>query len=687
LMKKHSLLFLLPLFILLLPPGARGQSRQSSAPVDITARDLSYDRAQNVYTAEGDVEVVQGTTRLNADHVLLNDTTKDAFAEGHVIFQDQGDTVHAEKMTYNLETNKGTIENGKIFIKKGDFYLTGDEIQKTGESTYVVRRGEFTTCGWDKPAWTFAAENVDLTVGGYATTKHTTFSIMGQKVFYLPWGIFPVNTQRQSGFLLPEFQLSSRDGTILRDAYFWAISKDTDATFFGDWIQDRGVKPGVEYRYALSEHTKGVWYGSIIDDMKYGHTRYEIRGKHEQLFGDMALKADIDHVSDFDYMKDFGRTFAETSENSLRSVAFIEKPLPRSLLTAGATHFDDLSQKNQDNVFNYLPFASFSTEYIPILGNKLYTDLTTGFTNFTRDTGDKFTRLAAQPSVRLPYSLNGLNFLFSGSIIENSYLMDRNSVGGKDTVHHEAVKGEGDVNIQLLKNGRTDLFGLGDVESIIMPRVQYTYMKNTTSFADIPSIDPSDRADDTNTLTYSLSHYFNAVTDGQAREISLLEIAQTYGLSGNLGAQPYLYEGSGHRLSDLRVRFTLFPNSTFWYVNEDVFNIYGQGLRISRNSVHYALPPIVQADVSHSYSKDPITKNNVNELLLNTMGKWKSFDLHYQIRYSFISDSWIDSLASVTYHPSCWGVTLTLVRTRRPEDTSVHVTFSLQGITQKLGGF
>jgi len=84
---------------------------------------------------------------------------------------------------------------------------------------------------------------------------------------------------------LPELTLSSSDGVKLLDSYFWAISRDQDATFSLQWIQDRGLKPGVEYRYALSEELKGVWYGTIIDDKEYDHTRYRIKGQHDQVVG------------------------------------------------------------------------------------------------------------------------------------------------------------------------------------------------------------------------------------------------------------------------------------------------------------------------------------------------------------------------------------------------------------------
>jgi LPS-assembly protein len=694
-MNRYRILIALFLLLLLPPLPARGEVARESAtsgPVDITARELKYNREQNIYTAQGDVEVKEGTRLLTADFVLYNDATKDAFAEGHVIFQDAEDVVHAERMSINTVTKRGTIEKGRIFVKSGNFYVTGNEIEKTGEYTYFLHQGEFTTCGFDRPDWTFKAKDVDMTVGGYATAKDATFSILGHPLLYLPWGVFPVRNERQSGFLLPTIQTSTADGVIFRDAYYWAIDKDKDGTFYFDWIQDRGVKPGVEYRYAPTETTNGFWYGSIFEDKKYNGTRYQIEGQHQQTFGDINFKADVNHVSDFNYLEDLGLTTTERAQNSLRSVTFAEKPFSGSLLTGEADYFQDLTQKHNDATLQYLPSLSYFSQYFSLLKEKLYGDVSADLTNFEQGTGDRTTRLVVTPTVRVPYSLNGLNFLFSGGVTEKSYETNQQSPGGRDTVHHEAATVSGDTNVEFLKNSSTSLFNLGQVQSIISPRVTYTYLKNDEAFAFVPSIDPADRTNDANILNYSLNHYFNAVKDNAIREVSLLEIEQTYGLSGRLEPQPFLYYGSGSRFSDIHARFTLFPTANIWYVHEDVLSIHGQGFTTMTNSVHYASSSLFQVDLSHSYGKEflepateQISKDSVNEIWLNTTTKWRQFDLNYQIWYSFLDHSWIDTVVALTYHPSCWGITFSLSKTRRPSDTSFHVSFNLQGITQKIG--
>ena len=550
----------------------------------------------------------------------------------------------------------------------------------------MVHKGQFTTCGWDKPSWTFVAQEVDVNMGEYATAYDTTFSVGGHSMLYLPWSMFPVKTERQSGFLVPQWQTSSRDGMIIRTAYFWAISKDTDATFFFDWIDQRGYKPGVEYRYALSDTTRGSWYATDIEDNKYHGDRYQIKGWHEEQFGDMTFKANVNYVSDYEYLFDLGRTTVERSENSANSVAFVEKPFPYSLLTVQTSYFRDLTQKDNSATQQYLPYATYFTEYLPFLKDKLYTDFTTDFVNFTPDTGDRVTRFTATPSARLPYSWNGLNFLASGSASERAYHVERPYEGEDDDVHHEQIKMVGDMNAQFVKDTHTDIYNLGDLQSMIVPRIEYNYLQNTTSFSGVPSADPSDRLANANNVTYSFNHYLNAVaSNGQVREISLLEVSQTYGLTGRLppdnSVDPFPYLGSGNRLSEVHERFTLFPHSNFWYVNDTEFDVDGKGLQEMTNSIHYVRAPFLLVDLTHSYEP-----SLVDQVWLNTLVRWRSFDANYQIRYDFIQHTWINTISSLTYRPGCWSVTFSVIESKEPNDRSFHVSFNLQGLTQKITG-
>ncbi len=593
----YKIIWVLLFLSLPLSSEAKGLGkRAANGPVDILADSLEYNKKEDMYTAKGHVEIKEGTSTLNADYVEYHEDSGDVLAEGNVLLQDSEGTIRTQHMTLNLVTKEGTIEKGDIYVKQGNFYILGDEIKKTGEATYVMQQGQFTTCGWDKPAWTFTAKDVKITAEGYATTGNATFRILNQPVFFMPWGVFPVKTERQSGFLLPELVKSSRDGYRLTESYYWAISRDTDATFGLQWIQDRGVRPEAEYRYFISPGLKGTWDASIIDDAKFGHTRWNIVGEHTQAINDsLTIKANVYQVSDHQYLEDFGLTVLQRSENSVKSTVFAEQALSKSLLTAETTYFRTLTQKDNDQTMQHLPFVSFFTEYLPMLKDKLYANVSSDIANFSREQGTTYSRFTAQPAMRVPFQFEGFNFLGSSTFIERLYSINQKPLPGapidtnqKQTDNFQTVMIEGDANFLAYRNYQTDLFGIGDVQSVIKPRVTYTFIPATNT-ADLPNIDPSDQIVKTNTITYSFNHYLNAISKDSSRELSLLEIDQTYGLSGNLGPSPLYTIGNGtttqthnNRLSDIHAKLTLYPSKTLSLTQESYIDPYNGEAKILR---------------------------------------------------------------------------------------------------------
>ena len=749
--------------LLLFPFCASGKqmfSAQTSGPVDIVADSVENDREKNTFTARGNVELKEGTRLLKADSVFYDDTTKDVIASGHVFFQDGGDSIECNTMRLNLETKKGTLDKGRIFLKEGNFFVSGGPIEKVGESQYVMDHGEFTTCGFDKPDWKFTAEDIDITLEGYAKTKHAKFHILNFPIFYFPYAIFPAKTERQSGFLIPEIALSSRNGTIFKNAYFWAISKDKDATFYTTYIGDRGIQLGAEFRYALEEETRGKVAYFYLYDREYHGSRWQLQGQHSQKLSDnLYLKADVNFVSDKMYLFDMGETYLERTENKLRSTFFLEKTFDKSQLTVETTFFKDLGYESYsydtnkltdpdtilaigdflhgtDHAYQYLPRISYFTEYIPILAGKLFTNFSADLTNFDRRDqletcyfvgtktycrqtdlandfmetpvvvedffdciyskdkaicrrkGDKYTRLALEPSVRLPFSVGGVNFLLSGTYIGTGYLARSSDTVDDGTSFRNTIRIDGDMSMQFMRNFNTSLFGMGEVLSVVRPHLRYTFIP-TNSSGDLPYIDPYDRINRTNAITYSLEHYLYRAAETAQREFALFEISQTYGLSEDLKSSP-LYKGYGNRLSEIDARITFYPMSNLSYTNETVLNVSGEGLTTMRNELRYKIPNKFNLSIWHSYTRDL-----TNEMLFSMGGFYKKLEGVYQVRYSFLDQAWLDTVYRLTYHAGCWGVTLYLNRTRSFEtttfgttnilssthDTRFGISFSLAGLT------
>lgn len=689
-----------------------------SNPVDITASSLEYNKEKNTYTAKGDVDLRDGLRLLRANLVTYNDETQEVYAEGDVVFKDGDDMVECNKMHLNLVTKTGTIEKGRIFIKQGDYYIGGEQIQKTGESTYIIEKGELTTCGWDKPAWRFSAKNVEITVEGYAKAKEATFHVAGRNLFSLPYALLPIKTERQTGILMPQFLRSSSDGFVVRNAYYWAISKDKDATFYLDYIENRGPKVGAEFRYALREDLKGAWFASFIDDIDYRHSRYQIRGYHEQAFAnDFVLKSNINYVSDMFYLRDFaylrdffsakefaldfsdrGATIIDKSETQIKSTAFVEKPLPHSFLTFEMAYFRDLkdyANRHNDYTFQFLPYISFFTEYLPIGQDMFLGNMNSTFINFYRNKGSRFSRLQMEPTIRYPFAYDGLNVLFSGGLQQMMYFGESGFGSGGNNESRSIGRFTADANMQFMRNYFIDFMKLGEIVSIIKPQIKYTYISNS-SFTDIPRLDEFDpfnpvyRTYGTNAVSYGISHFLNTSTSEGFREVSLFEIFQTYGLSRDLNPS-VMYQGSGTRFSDVNARLNLYLTQNLMFNHQSAFNVYGDGFSTIKNALYYSQQNLGFVNVALNYNNVPANYNNVatnynkvssNQLLFDAgFTYFKDFDFRYYVQYSIKDNTALDSAYQVTYHPKCWAVTLAVFRSANPSDTTVKLSVDLSGLT------
>ena len=192
LMTKHSLSLSLALvlcYLLLFPSSSPCQQWEMpmprlEGPVHIKSDTLSYDEEKGIFVAEGHVEITRGSVTLQADRVEMNEMSNDAVAEGHVVLKEGGDLLKCDRLELNLQTQMGSITNGTLFTREGNFYITGERAEKLGERTYRVYDASFTTCDITSPDWKFTAKRVDVTLEGYAVVRGPVFYIKGVPPVY-----------------------------------------------------------------------------------------------------------------------------------------------------------------------------------------------------------------------------------------------------------------------------------------------------------------------------------------------------------------------------------------------------------------------------------------------------------------------------------------------------------------------
>ena len=353
-------------FIFALPPRqtfAAEISYEAEGPVTMEADTLTYNQQGDAISLEGAVRILYKGMTVQADKVIFYDKTKDVAAEGNVVMTEGEDVLRCDRLELNIETKKGTVSQGKIFLKKKNFHVTGSKMEKLGESEYRVHDATLTTCDARVPYWMFTVKQLDVDIEGYGQGWWAGFRVLDIPVLYFPWSIFPVKRDRQSGFLFPDFGSSSKWGPEFRVPFYWAIAPNQDATFYVERIGDsrgRGWKEGAEYRYAWSTQAQGKISGNYIWDQRGDETpwwderadksRWSIFAEHNQSFpGGYYFKANVNWVNDKNYTVDFSSDIPKetlidaTSLNQLESTVTAGKNWQWGALETDAYYFRRLN--------------------------------------------------------------------------------------------------------------------------------------------------------------------------------------------------------------------------------------------------------------------------------------------------------------------------------------------------------
>ncbi len=228
-------------------------------------------------TGEVEIEGEKGSPnegqKFFADGGELNLRTGELTASGNVVFSTPDTRISAESMVFNTHTKLGTFHNASGIAALGargekdrsmfgtlepDVYFYGQVIEKIDVDKYQITKGAFTTCVQPTPRWEIASGSSIVNLHDYALLNNAIIRVKDVPVFYLPIMYYPIqDDDRATGFLMPTYGRSTYRGQSISNAFFWAINRSQDATFFHDWFTSRGQGMGSEYRYLLSPQAQG----------------------------------------------------------------------------------------------------------------------------------------------------------------------------------------------------------------------------------------------------------------------------------------------------------------------------------------------------------------------------------------------------------------------------------------------
>jgi len=525
--------------------------RDPDRPWRLEADEINYDQSLNEYSARGNVLIYKGNIKLLADFVRFDHNNMKVYAEGDVILTNGEDILSGTSMEMDLENQIGSVKNGYLFLKENNFHLTGNLIKKVGEKSYTIDEGTLTTCDGENPDWKITGKKVKIKESGEGTAQHATVWARKMPVMYTPYFYYPAMKKRQTGLLFPEGGMSDRWGTNYTQPFFWAINKSSDATFYGQYLNSRGLRPGVEYRYYLDDWSKGTWQVDGLDDQKIdngigdssekwgfedGRTdilrknsdRYWLRGSHHQKMPwGVQAKLDVDIVSDQDYTREFKNGYMgwDDSKNYFEKVfnrdlddfndpirtnqLNFNKTWPLYSLNAQLRYDLDSTIRNShkpDETLQQLPNIRFDGIKQRISTSPLFFNLNSQYLYYWSREGKRTQRLDAHPRLYLPFQLKPfINIEPSIGVRGTIWRLDKKKFGPDDKkyYHRELYDTRLDLFSEIFSVFRTEGKTIEAVKHTIRPRIVYDFLSDVDQ-DDLPNFDSIDRIANRNLLTYSL---------------------------------------------------------------------------------------------------------------------------------------------------------------------------------------
>jgi LPS-assembly protein len=656
--------------------------------ISIWADLLSNDNENDVYHARGNVMVLWNGMILVADTVTLSETTKVAVAEGGVRLVKGGDVLYCDRITMNMETEKGEVINGKLFSRKSNFHIQGEKIEKVGEDQYWLDHGTFTVCDSEIPSWKFTADDMDVTLEGFAVGKNAVFYVKDIPLLYTPYMLFPVKRERQSGFLIPHFSNSRKKGFNFDIPYYWAISPSQEALIALDVQTKRGAGFSIDYNYLRPKESLGNSHGYFIYDFDKGKVRGNFSVQQQEWFPpSFALKSDINLVTNRNFYRDFVDTSGDYNRQILDSSISLTKNWQNYSLAGETRYVDDLDATSNDGTLQKLPDIGFTAIRQRINGIPLYFGLDSMFVNFYHEDGVRGQRLDLHPvaAVYLPIS-DGIDFSAWGGYRERLYNAYSGETGnGSRGIG--VVDAGARVSASLERVYDSGWGSMRKLRHVLVPEVDYNFVEERGQ-DDLPFFDFNDRVLGKSMVSWSIINFLtgkfqedDATPD--YRDLLYLRLSQGYQMSGpaqdpitKTPRDQLAMVDEGRRLTDIRIEANLAPIKGLSIFTDSRYNTHRTQFSSAAAGFEMNDGKGDSASLSYRFAQEEV------EYLEGKVGLAiaKPFYFNYSGRYSFDRAGFLEDSYALEYRHQCWSVQLRYTERPATRDHAFMITFTLAGI-------
>jgi LPS-assembly protein len=660
-----------------------------------------------------------------------------------VVFNNPEGHLSAESIDFNLDDQTGTFHKAAAIMtvpkadraqfgnQDPDVYFFGETIEKIGARRYRITNGGFTTCVQPTPRWEMVSDSAILNLNDYAIARNTVLKVKGVPLFYLPVVYYPIRNQdRATGFLLPTYGASTVRGQSISNAFFWAIDRSQDATFFHDWFTRTGQGIGGEYRYVSDAQSSGNLRVYRFAQKQATYTQlgstttlpestvYQVTSAVTQQIGrSMRAQVNVDYFSNIFLQQLYHQNLYQATQGQRRIAGGLTEahgPLSAGFYYSRSEYF---SSNNVSSVYGNTPRITAAIAPQRLFGTPVYASLNTEYSYLpnrfvtagvtTSDTS--MGRVDIAPAVRAPLS-------------KLTFLTVNTTAGFRSTIYSRELDATGQLVPGTLAreyfSTRTELIGpvftkiwdtpdsqsIQRMKHVIEPGFAVDYVSSFSNQASVPTVtsDPADYVvGGAMRFTYGLTNrllYRERPRDGRGgatREFMSIAVQQTYYDNPQSSRHDPTYVTSLTRsdavtLSPVALVARVSPNTAIDSNTRIEYDVNGNGLQSFMTGARLTIKGTA-SNLNYSRQRatptSPVTSFMTGSSTLNAR-QWRgTYSLSWDLARAYI----VSQSVIGTYMAQCCGIQFELQEYHFPANSGYPVTsdrrFNFGFVLAGLGTF
>lgn len=331
-------------------PTPQGELAETPREVAFEANTVSYDSDGDTVTAEGDVLLRSGDQSVRADAVSWNRTSGQIVATGNIRAVDEnGNQLFTDRLELTDELKAGAMSNLLLAFREGG-RLAAVEGRRSDNGDIVLDRAAYSGCpvvdenGCDKrPSWRVTARRVFYDAEAKTVKFEGAYlELFGKRVLPLPGLSIRSDGGANSGFLIPDFGITTNNGVEVVGSYYWRMASNRDLLLSGYIYSGAAPMVSAQFRELSSkgafQATGFLTYGSRIPlNATEPTSERDIRGYVSangrfQFDENWSVTGSARFASD----RTFLRRYDISRDDRLRSTINVERVDDKSYFTAQA---------------------------------------------------------------------------------------------------------------------------------------------------------------------------------------------------------------------------------------------------------------------------------------------------------------------------------------------------------------